>query len=64
MLFRSFADVDVRECGIFRHPTIRGTHASPDGLVNDDGLIEIKVPNIATHVDFLLTDEVDLRYRK
>jgi hypothetical protein len=57
-------DVTVETCGIFRHPTIAGTHASPDGLVGDDGLIEIKVPNVAGHIDFLLSDEVDLRYRK
>mgnify|MGYP000022285087 CR=1 FL=1 len=27
--------------------------ASPDGLIGDDGLIEIKCPNPATHIDYL-----------
>lgn len=27
--------------------------ASPDGLIGDDGLIEIKCPNPATHLDYL-----------
>ena len=27
--------------------------ASPDGLVGDDGLLEIKCPNPATHIDYL-----------
>lgn len=60
----AFMCAPVTECGLFRHPTIAGTHASPDGLVGDDGLIEIKVPNVSTHIDFLLTDEVDQKYRK
>jgi hypothetical protein len=35
------ADVDVVEVGIIRHPTIPAAHASPDGLVGYDGLVEI-----------------------
>lgn len=42
--------VSVVEVGLFKHPTIAGTHASPDGLVDDDGLVEIKCPNTATHI--------------
>src|SRR6185369_15787785 len=57
-------DAMVVVCGIFKHPTIAGTHASPDGLVGDTGLLEIKVPNVSTHIDFLRSDEVDARYRK
>jgi hypothetical protein len=32
-----------------------GFAASPDGAVGNDGLVEIKCPNTATHVDFLRT---------
>lgn len=53
---------DVKECGLFRHPTIARTHASPDGLIGDDGLIEIKVPNSATHLDTLLGAPIAARY--
>ena len=47
-------DVDVELVGIAKHPTIAGSHASPDGLVGDDGLIEIKCPHTATHIETLL----------
>ena len=56
------ADVDVSEIGIVKHPTIPGTHASPDGLVGDDGMVEIKCPNTATHVETLLGDEIAGKY--
>lgn len=34
----------VIECGFYVHPTIEWLGASPDGLIGDDGLIEIKCP--------------------
>ena len=52
----------VTEVGLYKHPTIEGTHASPDGLVGDDGLIEIKCPNSATHIDTLKTEKVPTKY--
>lgn len=57
-----FADVDVAEIGIVRHPVIEGTHASPDGLVGDAGLVEIKCPNTATHIDTLLGQKVPAKH--
>lgn len=39
----------VTQVGLIPHPRIKGTHASPDGLVSDDGLVEIKCPNQGTH---------------
>ena len=53
----------VNECGFFDHPSIPMTGASPDGLIGDDGLIEIKCPRSATHIEFLLTGEIDSRYK-
>jgi putative phage-type endonuclease len=47
-------NVDVAEAGFVPHPTIDMAGASPDGLINDDGLVEIKCPNTATHLDTLL----------
>jgi putative phage-type endonuclease len=52
----------VVEAGLYKHPTIAGTHASPDGLVNDDGLIEIKCPNSATHIGTLKGNPVATQY--
>jgi hypothetical protein len=36
--------------------------ASPDRLVGDDGLLEIKVPKESTHVSYLLKKAVDQAY--
>jgi hypothetical protein len=36
--------------------------ASPDGLITDAGLVEIKCPNTATHIDTLLGDGIDKKY--
>lgn len=35
---------------------------SPDGLVNDDGLIEIKAPRAKSHVATILADDVPAQY--
>ena len=56
------ADVDVVEVGLIRHPTINGSHCSPDGMISDDGLVEIKVPQPAAHLDTLLTGVFPARY--
>jgi len=36
---------------------------SPDGLVGDDGMLEIKVPAPQTHVEYLLSGELPQKYR-
>ena len=55
-------NVLVDEVGFVPHPTIAMAGASPDGLVGDDGLLEIKCPNTATHIDTLLTQIVPSKY--
>lgn len=47
--------------GFVLHPTIERAGASPDGVV-DDGLVEIKCPKTATHIQYLLADEVPAKY--
>ena len=54
--------VHVEEVGLIPHPTIAHSHASPDGLVDDAGLLEIKCMQPAAHLNLLLTDKIDLRY--
>lgn len=56
------ADVDVTACGFIVHPTIEMSGASPDGLVGDTGLVEIKCPNTATHLDTLLGEPIAQKY--
>ncbi len=54
--------VTVQEVGFVAHPTIEMTGASPDGLVGDDGLVEIKCPQPATHIKTLTGAAIDKRY--
>lgn len=55
-------DVDVVEVGFIDHPSIAMSGASPDGLVGEEGLVEIKCPNTATHIDTLLGQCVPSKY--
>jgi putative phage-type endonuclease len=54
---------EVQECG-FITSTLGGVTVgySPDGLVGDDGLIEIKAPRQKTHLKSLLTNQVPGEY--
>ncbi len=52
---------EVEEVGFIQHPTLEAG-ASPDGLVGDDGLIEIKCPLGTTHTETLMTQEVPSKY--
>lgn len=60
--YEALKDVLVDEVGFVPHPSIKMAGASPDGLVGDDGLIEIKCPNTATHIDTLLSESVPTKY--
>lgn len=57
-----FTDNTVQEVAFIKHPTIEQAGASPDGLVGEDGLVEIKCPNSATHLDTLLTGKINNKY--
>jgi len=52
----------VEEVGLYGHPTIEGTHASPDGLVGEEGLLEIKCPRTANHIDYILGGKPPAQY--
>lgn len=60
--YESLKDVLVDEVGFVPHPSIIMAGASPDGLVGDNGLLEIKCPNTATHIDTLLSQTVPSKY--
>lgn len=55
-------DIDIVEAEFVLHPKIAMTGASPDGYVGDVGLIEIKCPITATHIDTLLKGQVPDKY--
>ena len=52
----------VEETGFVPHSRITASGASPDGLIGTDGLLEIKCPNTATHIDTLLGQSVPAKY--
>jgi putative phage-type endonuclease len=58
--FRTDAEIEL--VGFIPHPSIVMSGASPDGLVGDSGLVEIKCPNTATHIDTLLTGTIPGKY--
>jgi putative phage-type endonuclease len=48
----------VNEVGFIDHPNIPMSGASPDGVIGDDGLLEIKCLIKANHIDILLTEDL------
>jgi putative phage-type endonuclease len=60
--YEALKDVLVDEVGFVSHPTIEMAGASPDGLVGDDGLLEIKAPQTNTHIETLLSQSVPGKY--
>lgn len=54
--------VSVALVPLIDHPTIAMFGASPDGLVGDAGLLEIKCPNTAQHVDVIRSGKHDPQY--
>ncbi|MCJ8518972.1 putative phage-type endonuclease [Pseudorhizobium tarimense] len=55
-------DVTVEQVAFVVHPSIPDAGASPDGLVGESGLVEIKCPNTATHIDTLIKQTVPAKY--
>jgi len=52
----------VVQVGFIPHPTITMSGASPDGLVGDVGLVEIKCPGTAKHIATLTGGSIDGKY--
>jgi exodeoxyribonuclease (lambda-induced) len=53
---------DLTDVGMIDHPSIDMCGASPDGMVGDKGLIEIKCPQPITHTTTIETGEIHKRY--
>lgn len=52
----------VTETGFVPHPRIAMAGASPDGIVPPSGIVEIKCPNTASHIEYLLNPEPPQKY--
>lgn len=62
MAYEADKGLMVVETGLVMHPTIAGFGASPDGLVGEDGVLEIKCPNTATHIATMQSERHDPQY--
>ena len=60
--YEFMTDRPVTETGFVLHGSIGDFGASPDGLVGDTGLVEIKCPSSATHIETLLSEAVPGKY--
>lgn len=66
LAFKKFSELkalqflEVENCGFFEDGG--GTGASPDGLVSDDAVLEIKCPKANTFFKLVLSSEVDKKY--
>lgn len=61
--FEFAADVLVDQVGFVLHPAIERSGASPDGLISTDGVLEIKCPKTATHLQYLMDGCVPAKYQ-
>jgi putative phage-type endonuclease len=62
--YEFYIDRDVVQVGFIPHSSIEMAGASPDGLIGDDGLLELKCPNSATHIETLLGGVIPDKYVK
>ncbi|OAF05432.1 exonuclease [Bradyrhizobium centrolobii] len=60
--YEFYQGATVEQVAFVPHPKIDQAGASPDGLVAGDGLVEIKCPNTATHLETLLGQAVPAKY--
>ena len=60
--YEFYEEADVQEIGFVDHPSLAMSGASPDGLVGDTGMVEIKCPNTATHIETLLDGKIPSKY--
>ena len=57
---KSLEFLEVTNCGFFDNCEHSG--ASPDGLVSDDAILEIKCPKSSTFFKLVATNEIDAKY--
>jgi len=60
--YEFYYNTEVDLVGFVDHPRIDMSGASPDGRVGSDGMLELKCPNTATHIETLLTGKVADKY--
>ncbi len=63
MAYEAHTGAMVLVPGFTKHPTIPWCGGSVDGLVDDDGIIEIKAPDTTTHIETLLAGDMPEDHR-
>lgn len=61
--YEAHMGVLVTEVGSIDHPRIAMSSASPDGFVNDDGMIEVKCPMTKNHLNMFLGQPIAKAYK-
>lgn len=61
-LYELINNVKVEKVGFCLEESTFKAGASPDGMVGEDGIIEIKCPDIHTHVEYLIKNELPSSY--
>jgi putative phage-type endonuclease len=57
---KGFEFLEVENCGFFKYEEHAGS--SPDGLVSDNAILEIKCPKSTTFFKLVATNEIDAKY--
>lgn len=60
--YETYKGIFVEQVPFVDHPTIEWFGCSPDGLVGEDGLLEIKSPNTTTHLEYIEIGKPPARY--
>ncbi len=58
MAYAAKTGADVEQVGFIKHAKMLWCGASPDGLIGVDGMVEIKCPESATHLEWLEQNRV------
>lgn len=61
-LYELTYDVSIEQVGLCYKDESKLYACSPDGLIGKDGGIEIKCPNLTTHIGYLVTEELPAEY--
>jgi putative phage-type endonuclease len=61
--YEAHMGVLVEQVGSIDHPRIAMSSASPDGLVGDDGMVEIKCPMTKNHLNMFLGQPIAKAYK-
>lgn len=54
---------NIEEVGFIEHPFIAGFGASPDRIIDNQMVLEVKCPNTSTHLTYMATHKIPKQYQ-